>query len=142
MPEAVTDPARLKGFLAGARGLTLIEERLKEIVPPELPAIVLEPGLDLELFARELPPNRRDTIRRAVGCSPETTMLVYPGNVHRANAEEVRSLYEAVGLLRQKGRRRDARPHWLGSLRRRRHSRRTPDPRTASSPSAGSIGRS
>jgi glycosyltransferase involved in cell wall biosynthesis len=104
LPEAVSDPARFKGFLAGARGLTLIEERLKEIVPSELPAIVLEPGLDLELFARELPPNRRDTIRRGVGCSPTTTMLVYPGNIHRANAEEVRSLYEAVGLLRQKGR--------------------------------------
>ena len=103
MPDAVTDPAQLKGFLAGARGLTLIEERLKEIVPPEVPAIVLEPGLDLELFARELPPHRRDTIRRAIGCSPETTMLVYPGNVHRANAEEVRSLYEAVATAAPDG---------------------------------------
>lgn len=103
-PDAVTDPARLKGFLAGARGLTLIEERLKEIVPPELPAIVLEPGLDLEAFGSELPPHRRATIRRAVGCSASTTMLVYPGNVHRANVDEVRCLYEAAGLLRQRGR--------------------------------------
>jgi glycosyltransferase involved in cell wall biosynthesis len=102
--DAVTDPAKLMGFLASARGLTLIEERLKEIVPPELPAIVLEPGLDLELFGRELPLNRRGTIRRAVGCSSETAMIVYPGNVHRANAEEVRSLYEAVALLRRRGR--------------------------------------
>ena len=31
-------------------------------------------------------------------------MLVYPGNVHRTNAEEVRCLYDAVGLLRQRGR--------------------------------------
>ena len=31
-------------------------------------------------------------------------MLVYPGNVHRANAEEVWSLYEAVALLRARSR--------------------------------------
>ena len=104
MPDAVTDPALLKGFLAGARGLTLIEERLKEIAPPELPAIVLEPGLDLQAFGSELPQHRRATIRRAVGCPTEATMLVYPGNVHRANAEEVSFLYEAVRLLRQRGR--------------------------------------
>jgi glycosyltransferase involved in cell wall biosynthesis len=104
MPEAVTDLKQLKAFLAGARGLTLIEERLKEIVPPDLPAIVLEPGLDLELFTSELPPKRRETIRRGVGCSEQTTMLVYPGNVHRANAEEVRILYEAIALLRARGR--------------------------------------
>ena len=100
----MTDPARLAGFLKGARGLTLIEERLKEIVPPDLPAIVLEPGVDLEAFGRQLPPQRRATIRRAAGCPAGTTMIVYPGNVHQANAEEVSHLYAAITLLRQRGR--------------------------------------
>lgn len=104
VPDAVTDPALLKGFLAGARGLTLIEGRLREIVPPDMPAIMLEPGVDLEAFGSALPPLRRATIRRGVGCTAETTMLVYPGNVHRANAEEVLSLYEAVRILRERGR--------------------------------------
>jgi glycosyltransferase involved in cell wall biosynthesis len=31
-------------------------------------------------------------------------MIVYPGNVHQANAEEVSRLYAAVGLLRERGR--------------------------------------
>ncbi len=103
VPDAVTDPARLAGFLTGARGLTLIEGRLQEIVPPGVPAIVLEPGIDLEAFGSELDPHRRATIRRAIGCPAGATMLVYPGNVHRANAEEVLSLYEAVRLLRRRG---------------------------------------
>lgn len=104
VPDAVTDPAQLAGFLGGAAGLTLIEERLREIVPANVPAIVLEPGLDLDAFARDLPPHRRATIRRSVGCSLTTAMLVYPGNVHQANADEVSSLYEAVRLLRSRGR--------------------------------------
>jgi glycosyltransferase involved in cell wall biosynthesis len=35
---------------------------------------------------------------------PDVTLIVYPGNVHRANSEEVRQLYEAVRLLRGRGR--------------------------------------
>lgn len=104
VPDAVTDPDKLAGFLKGARGLTLIEERLKEIVPPDLPAIVLGPGVDLEVFGGELSPERRTAIRREVGCSADTTMLVYPGNVHKANAQEVSHLYAAITLLRQRGR--------------------------------------
>lgn len=104
LPDAVTDPDQLAGFLAGAAGLTLIEERLTEIVPADLPSIVLEPGLDLDVFGRALAPGRREAIRRAIGCSSNTTLLVYPGNVHQANAEEVRSLYDAVRLIRSRGR--------------------------------------
>ncbi len=103
VPDTIADPGQAARFLAGARGLTLIEERLREIVPPDVPALVLEPGVDLATFGAELPAHRRTTLRRAVGCSAGTTMLVYPGNVHRANAGEVATLYEAVRLLRQRG---------------------------------------
>jgi len=104
VPESISDPAHLSEFLAGARGLTLIEERLREITPGDLPTLVLEPCVDLEKFGGKLAERRRATIRKAVGCSPQTTMLVYPGNVHRANADEVATLYEAIRLLRERGR--------------------------------------
>jgi glycosyltransferase involved in cell wall biosynthesis len=104
IPETISDPAHLTRFLIGARGLTLIEERLRELVPPEVPTLVLEPCVDLETFGAELPAGRRADIRAAIGCSTETAMIVYPGNVHRANAEEVGTLYDAVRLLRERGR--------------------------------------
>jgi glycosyltransferase involved in cell wall biosynthesis len=101
---AVTDPEQFTPFLTAARGLTLIEGRLKELVPPDVPAIVLEPGVDLVALGSEMPPHRRATIRSVVGSSDKTAMLVYPGNVHQANAEEVASLYAAVEILRARGR--------------------------------------
>ena len=104
VPETISDPAELPAFLGGARGVTLIEERLRETVPAHVPALLLEPGVDLEIFGGELAPDRRAEIRRSVGCSPTTALIVYPGNVHRANAGEVATLYAAVRLLRARGR--------------------------------------
>jgi glycosyltransferase involved in cell wall biosynthesis len=104
VPETISDPAGLPAFLGGARGITLIEERLRETAPAHVPALLLEPGVDLHLFGGDLAPARRTEIRRPFGCSETTTLIVYPGNAHRANAEEVRTLYDAVRLLRGRGR--------------------------------------
>ncbi|MGH6925411.1 MAG: glycosyltransferase family 4 protein [Propylenella sp.] len=104
IPAALADPAKLKGFLGEAAGLTVIEERLKEILPPRPPSLVLEPGVELDIFGSDMAPLRRATIRRAVGVPLGGTMLVYPGNVHEANAEEVWQLYRAIALLRDRGR--------------------------------------
>jgi glycosyltransferase involved in cell wall biosynthesis len=104
VPESISDPARLTRFLSRARGVTVIEERLREIVPAGCPVLLLEPGVDIEAFGTPLSAERRADIRREIGCPPETTMLVYPGNVHRANAEEVGTLYEAVRTLRSRER--------------------------------------
>jgi glycosyltransferase involved in cell wall biosynthesis len=104
VPETIADPAQLTRFLSGARGVTVIEERLREIVPAGPPTLLLEPCIDLDTFGMPLSAERRAEIRREIGCSPDTAMLVYPGNVHRANAEEVGALYDAVRRLRGRGR--------------------------------------
>lgn len=103
-PEGWSDPARLEGFLAGAAGLTMIQPRIEDALPPGPPKLLLEPGVDFALFGSPLAPLRRASIRRAVGVEPDAAMIVYPGNVHDSNIEEMRSLYEAVAQLRAKGR--------------------------------------
>ena len=99
VPDGRSDLSKLEPFLAGAAGITLIEARLQEVLPPTLPVLVLAPGVDLARLAEPLPAARNATIRRAVGVPAYAPLIVYPGNVHRANVEEVRQLYEAVRLL-------------------------------------------
>jgi glycosyltransferase involved in cell wall biosynthesis len=101
---AAQDRAEREALLAGAAGATVIEERLKELLPTDLPALLLEPGVDLELFGAPLPPWRRASVLRAVGAPEDAAVLVYPGNIHRANLAEVSELYRAVARLRQAGR--------------------------------------
>lgn len=103
-PEGWSDPARLEGFLAGAAGLTMIQASLEGVLPKGPPKLLLEPGVDFAQFATPLDPLRRASIRRAVGVAPDAAMIVYPGNVHDSNVEEMRTLYEALAMLRAQGR--------------------------------------
>ena len=99
------DRAEREQLVAGALGATIIEPRLRETLPAGLPTLVLEPGVDLEGLAAPLPPHRRATLLRAFGAPEDAAVIVYPGNVHRANAGEMAELYRAVGRLRDAGRR-------------------------------------
>ena len=101
LPE---DRAERQRLLAGAIGATIIEPRLQETLPAGLPSVVLEPGVDLEGFASPLPPLRRASLLRALGVPPGAKVIVYPGNVHRANAGEMAELYRAIRGLREAGR--------------------------------------
>jgi glycosyltransferase involved in cell wall biosynthesis len=101
---AARDGAERAELLAGALGATIIEPRLKQTLPGELPTRLLEPGVDHDLFGSPLPPHRRASLLRALGVPAEATVMVYPGNIHRANAGEMAELYRAVGRLRETGR--------------------------------------
>jgi glycosyltransferase involved in cell wall biosynthesis len=104
--EAVQrDAAERAALLSGALAATVIEPRLKETLPDGLPVEVLEPGVDHELFGAPLPPHRRASLLRALGAPADAAVMVYPGNIHRANAGEMAELYKAVKLLRQAARR-------------------------------------
>jgi glycosyltransferase involved in cell wall biosynthesis len=91
-------------LMAGASGVTFIAPRLEEVLPPVLPKLLLEPGVDHDLFGAPLAPLRRSSLLRALGVAPGAAVLVYPGNVHRANAGEMAELYRALALLRDRGR--------------------------------------
>jgi glycosyltransferase involved in cell wall biosynthesis len=99
------DVAERAQLLEGARGATVIEPRLQETLPSRLPSLVLEPGVDHERFGSPLPAHRRASILKALGVPQADAVLVYPGNIHRANAGEMVELYRAVGRVREQGRR-------------------------------------
>lgn len=104
-PETLgADAAERADFLAGALGATVIEPRLLEVLPAGLPALVLEPGADFAELSEPLRARRRAALLTACGAPRDATVIVYPGNAHRANAGEMTALYDAVRQLRARGR--------------------------------------
>ena len=100
IPDAVSHPRRAVEFLRSAAGVTVIVERLKEQVPADIPTAVIWPAADARHF-KPLP--RDERLRAALGIAPADIVLFYHGNTHTSNASEMRSLYEAVALLNQRG---------------------------------------
>ena len=100
VPDVLSHPRRAPQFLREAAGVTVIVERLKEQIPAGRPATVIWPAADARHFQ---PRPRDDRLRAALGLGPRDIVLFYHGNVHTSNAAEVRSLYEAVVLLNQRG---------------------------------------
>lgn len=99
-PIGLSHPRRYQEFLAEADGVTLIVDDLHRFVPNSIPTLVLPPGSDTELFfPRE--PDR--TLAARLCIPPNSTVICYTGNVHVANAIEVRSIYLAVAMLNREG---------------------------------------
>jgi glycosyltransferase involved in cell wall biosynthesis len=97
----VTHPDRRSAFIATAAGATVVIERLLEFKPARVPGVVVWPGFDEAVLS---PLRSRAEIRAELGAGAEQVLLlVYNGNVHNANLDEVCSLYAAVSLLRAAG---------------------------------------
>ena len=96
VPPGLAHPLRMREFLADAAGITVIVDRLLEFQPKGVPAEVIWPAYERELFTTE-PPDRE--LRNRLGILDEEAVLVYAGNTHVSNAAEVRSLYLAVAAL-------------------------------------------
>jgi glycosyltransferase involved in cell wall biosynthesis len=99
-PDDLSHPRRYRELLATCDGVTLIIDQLGEFVPPGVPTLTLWPGTETRLF---YPRRRDDVLARSIGVPLNTAVLTYTGNVHVANAREVRSLYLAVALLNRDG---------------------------------------
>jgi glycosyltransferase involved in cell wall biosynthesis len=101
VPPTLAHPRRMRRFLAGAAGMTAIVDRLFELQPDGLPAEVVWPAFEPELFTAEPP---EPELRRRLGIDDSEAVLVYTGNAHTSNAAELRSLYLAVAALNRAGR--------------------------------------
>ena len=100
MPSNLSHPINYRRFLASAAGVTIIMDRLGRFVPDGVPHLVLWPGADQTLFSRRA----KDTLfLENLGVPADHLVLCYTGNVHSANAREVRSLYLAVAMLNREG---------------------------------------
>lgn len=95
-------PLRSRQFLEHAAGVTVVIERLLELVPPHLPAAVVRAGFEEAVLS---PGETRDATRSRLGVEPDDFAVVYNGNVHATNLEEMRGLWSAVARLRDEGHR-------------------------------------
>ena len=100
LPYNLSHPVKYKEFMATADGVTVIIDKLKEFTPATIPVITLYPGVAQEKF---YPQSKNTQFLRDWGISDDTNILVYTGNVHLANIDEVRRLYFAVGKLNEQG---------------------------------------
>jgi glycosyltransferase involved in cell wall biosynthesis len=100
VPPDLSHPLRSRDFLTRADGITLITDRLAGFVPAGRPHQTIWPAADARYF-RPLP--RPDEFRALLDRRPGETVLFYHGNVHAANAAEVRELYLAVLRLNEAG---------------------------------------
>jgi glycosyltransferase involved in cell wall biosynthesis len=100
VPLSLSHPIQGMRFLQSSDGVTVIVDRLRELVPPGIPTVELWPSADRAIFFHR-PRNNR--IRARHDIAADRTVFVYTGNVHAANAREVRSLYLAVAMLNREG---------------------------------------
>jgi glycosyltransferase involved in cell wall biosynthesis len=100
IPLGLSHPRNYRAFIASADGVTMIMDRLDRFVPPEIPKLILWPGADAQLF---FPRPFDQALREQLGIPEGTFVLCYTGNVHSANARDVRSLYLAAAILDREG---------------------------------------
>ena len=100
LPGNLIHPQNYQRFIAEADGVTLIMDRLEKFVPATIPKITLWPGADRDVF---FPQEKNRPYLASLGVQPENIVLCYTGNVHSANAHEVRSLYLAAAILQREG---------------------------------------
>jgi glycosyltransferase involved in cell wall biosynthesis len=100
IPGNLSHPRHYKQFLASADGVTLIIDTLAEFVPSGMATTVLWPGADRRLF---YPQARSEKLLAELRIPRSNIVLCYSGNVHSANAREVRSLYLAAAMLTREG---------------------------------------
>lgn len=100
VPRALSHPVRGYRFLESADAITIIIDRLAEIVPRGKPILELWPSAPAESF---YPKQKIAAARRLLGVPVNSTLIVYTGNIHAVNASEMRSLYLAVALLNRAG---------------------------------------
>ena len=94
LPHNLSHPKKYKDFLATADGVTIIIDKLKDFIDPNIPYLNLLPGVDLLEFYPRFP---NFQLLQKLKISEESTIICYTGNVHLANQEEVRELYLAIG---------------------------------------------
>ncbi|MBC7368450.1 MAG: glycosyltransferase, partial [Undibacterium sp.] len=98
--DGLPHPLRHEHFLRVADGVTHIIDRLKEHIPAGVPAQLLPPPVDFDLYQPSAPDS---ALRTELGLRPEEKVLVFTGSNTFANEPELRELYLAVALLNQRG---------------------------------------
>ena len=101
IPESCYHPVKGRQFIKRAHGLTLISNNLHEYNFGRVPCQKIIPAPDGKLF---YPRPVNYILRDHLGIPKNNIVIVYTGNVHEGNKDEVATLYKAVHLLNKTGR--------------------------------------
>jgi glycosyltransferase involved in cell wall biosynthesis len=93
-------PLRGRHFVEHAAGISVVIERLLELSPTDVPAVVVRPGYDEAVLS---PIRSRDEVRAELGLRPDDCAVVYTGTVHVANLGDMHNFYVALAALRRAG---------------------------------------
>lgn len=100
VPDHLSDPSTIAATVANSLGVTALVDELVDLVPQARSSLVFWPGYD-ETLSWGVEPDL--VYRRQLGLPDDVYVLAYTGNLHSANAHEIRSLYLAVALLNRRG---------------------------------------
>ncbi len=100
VPNQLTDPSAIRDVIKNAAGITALINELLKLFPASVPGFVFWPGYD-ESLSWGMPPDLG--YKRSLGILDGDFVVAYTGNLHPANAAEIRSLYLAVALLNRRG---------------------------------------
>jgi glycosyltransferase involved in cell wall biosynthesis len=103
IPDAMIHPSGYRKFLAGSIGVTSITPSLEHFSPEGVPFMTFNPACESEFF--ELPLEPDEDVRSRLGIDRSVFVITYTGNVHSANDKDVSTLYKAVEMLHDSGRR-------------------------------------
>ncbi|MBV8895559.1 MAG: glycosyltransferase [Acidobacteriaceae bacterium] len=101
VPDDRSHPLRARQMLEQAAGVSVLIDRLLEHKPVGVPGAVFYPGYEDEFLAIEA---RDERLRGSLGVGADELLIVYCGNVHPSNYDDVRSVLLAVAQLNQRGR--------------------------------------
>jgi hypothetical protein len=96
----LSHPRRYRQFIEQAQGYTCLIDRLLEFKPEGVPGVVFWPGSDKRFLSID---GTDPALRHRHGLSATDILIFYSGNIHGSNFSEVKELYLAVALLRQRG---------------------------------------
>jgi glycosyltransferase involved in cell wall biosynthesis len=97
---SLSHPLLYKDFLKKASGITLIIDSLQKFCPENIPNQVIWAGYQNDL-QWNTPTDLK--LKEQLGIAAQEFIVVYTGNTHAANRQEVASLYEAIELLYCRG---------------------------------------
>jgi glycosyltransferase involved in cell wall biosynthesis len=100
VPDHLSDPSTIAATVGNALGVTALVDELVGLVPQARSSLVFWPGYDESLSWGGEPDL---AYRRQLGVPDDVYVVAYTGNLHAANAHEIRSLYLAVALLNRRG---------------------------------------
>lgn len=101
VPPYRIHPRRQWRFMNGAAGCTVIIDRLLEHVPDGIPGLICWPGYD-DIFA-DIPTAIQPKLRKKYCIADNAFVVLYSGNFHTVNQEEVKQMLLALALLKRSG---------------------------------------